>query len=157
MAQTKKVKKLKSTPLAIPSDKQLNTEVKSLMGKSRVWVGLAIVLLVLGAGMYIKNANSKGNNSSQVIDLVSPQPTVAGKVVPVSSPTAKPAVIMKKVATLADTNGKVEVTVQGGDSFWKISEKACGTGRYFLDIQSQLGYTNRTIHAGDKLIVQCPN
>lgn len=156
MAKTKRVKKVKSALLQIPSDKELNFEVKSLLGKSRVWVGLTIVLLVLGAGMYFKNANSKSNNSGQTVDLVSPQPTAVSQVVNKVN-VEKPTAAVKKVATLADTNGKVELTVQEGDSFWKISEKACGTGRYFLDIQSDLGYSNRAIHAGDKLIVQCPN
>lgn len=154
MAKSKLVKKTKSVVSKEASNKDLNLEVNSQLKKSRVWIGLAIVLVALGSYMYFKNINSKVQDNNQVVDLVSPQPS--SNVEQVASATPKPAVSAQKVKTLADTNGKVEVTVQNGDSFWKISERACGNGRYFLDIQSALGFTNRTIHAGDKLTVNCP-
>lgn len=142
------------------ANKDLNLEVDSLLNKSRVWIGLAIVLLAVGGGIYLMSNGSKDKEKSQIADLVSPNPSVieSSKVnaSPVASASSKPAVMVKKVKTLADTNGKVEVTVQEGDSFWKISERACGNGRYFLDIQSALGYSKSAIHPGDKLVISCP-
>lgn len=160
MSRTKKIRKTGSAVSEKPSVQDLNLEVESLLKKSRVWVGLAIVLLILGGGIYFINNSSKEKENSQIVNLVSPEPTAVEttqvSASPIASASPKPVVMAKKVKTLADTNGKIELTVQEGDSFWKISEKICGNGKYFLDIQSSLGYSDRAIHPGDKLVVTCP-
>ncbi len=143
--------------LKTKATKDLNLEVDSLLNKSRVWVGLVIVLLAVGAGIYLMSNGAKDKEKSQIADLVSPNPSaIEVNPSPVASASSKPTALVKKVKTLADTNGKIELTVQPGDSFWRISERACGNGRYFLDIQSDLGYTNQAIHPGDKLVIICP-
>ena len=39
------------------------------------------------------------------------------------------------------------------DSYWKISKRVCGTGKYYLSVQNQNG--GKALYGGDTVIVTC--
>lgn len=45
--------------------------------------------------------------------------------------------------------------VRENDNFWKISERACGTGKYYLVIQQYNNYEERSLMVGDVIKIKC--
>lgn len=46
-----------------------------------------------------------------------------------------------------------QAEIINNDSYWKISKRVCGTGKYYLSIQSQNG--SKALHRGDTVTVSC--
>ncbi|MBI2621551.1 MAG: hypothetical protein HYW63_02785 [Candidatus Levybacteria bacterium] len=46
-----------------------------------------------------------------------------------------------------------DVTVINNDSYWKISKRVCGTGKYYLSIQAQ--NDSKPLYQKDKVSVNC--
>lgn len=73
-----------------------------------------------------------------------PKQSVAGsKISLAANPTATPKAESKQVIALKN------------DSFWEISKRACGTGKYYEQIKKDNGYTNKALHSGDIITINC--
>lgn len=46
-----------------------------------------------------------------------------------------------------------EAEVIANDSYWKISKRVCGNGKYYLSIQNQ--NDSKALHIGDKVTASC--
>jgi hypothetical protein len=46
-----------------------------------------------------------------------------------------------------------QVEIINNDSYWKISKRACGTGKFYLSIQSQNG--SKALYKGDFAVANC--
>lgn len=60
-------------------------------------------------------------------------------------------VVEKKAAE--PTSIKNEALVQNNDSYWKISKRLCGTGKFYLSVKDQ--NNNKPLHKGDFVSVSC--
>jgi len=92
-------------------------------------------LLTLGYN-YLKGASVKAQ-VSQVISPISPLPTQS------------PRIISKPNATLKSNQ---DIIIKG-DSYWKISKRNCGSGKYYLTIQNL--NDGKPLQAGDSVLVNC--
>lgn len=129
------------------------TRVSELLGKSEVWVGLVVIVVAaLVIGNTVRNTLQRQNSTPTPIAEVTPSPALEDQQgeQEVQTQPAQP-----KVAFLANTTGEYKVVVKGDDSLWKISERVCGTGEYYLAIQERNGYTNRSLQPGDIILVEC--
>lgn len=142
--------------------------------KSEFWIGLGALLIVVvlaGSFLYKKVSPSiAGRMQKKQMAYVTPTKTVAmavtkapkiteeATIIPTKqvapSPTAT--VSIKKVAQLANTSGDIQEVVLKGDSFWKISVRVCGEGRFYLATQHYNGYRDHDkLHEGDVVTVLC--
>lgn len=71
------------------------------------------------------------------------------------TPTAVP-IIRTQQPTQVAQNAGVTVTVKVGDTFWKLSQRYCGSHQYAESIAAQNGYTNvRRLRDGARLHIVC--
>jgi hypothetical protein len=153
------------------SSQQLSTKAEmkdtlQTIKKKEFWIGLATVAAFLFVVIKVIPSSSM-NLFSREKSVISPLPTAMEKrtvqntIVPTQqtlSPTrelvkkeVKKESTLKKVSTLADTNGFY--IVQENDSYYTISVKACGTGIYFESIQYVNG--DKALYAGDTVEIVC--
>lgn len=132
--------------------------LKTLVKQPELWVGLATIVVV---GAFALKSLPIG----RMIKLVKDQPKETQLLSPIPSATITPSPSktsakkenkIGKIKTLADTSVGTYI-VQSGDSFWKISLKLCGTGKYFESIQSNNGYDRpgSSLQIGDAIKVVC--
>ncbi|EKD85895.1 MAG: hypothetical protein ACD_37C00580G0007 [uncultured bacterium] len=55
--------------------------------------------------------------------------------------------------TKAEASKTSTIEVVNNDSYWKISKRACGTGKYYLSIQAQNG--GKALYKGENVTVDC--
>lgn len=96
------------------------------------------VLAILPAAIFgISNLNANSSKISSAIK-VQTEPTQA------PTPTPKPAI------EVVESN---IVEVINNDSYWKISKRVCGTGKYYLSISSQ--NNGKALYQGERVKVYC--
>jgi hypothetical protein len=139
--------------------------IEFYLKKSEFWIGLGALLIVLilgGSFIYKKMSPTIAGKmqKKEVAIMVTKAPTltqgasVMPTVVPSQQPT--PTTSIKKVAQLANTSGDITEVVLKGDSFWKITRRVCGDGRYYRITQEYNGYSDHEkLHEGDVVTVIC--
>lgn len=144
---------------------KIENDIQSMLKKPEVWVGLVTVILIaVVGGNSVKGKIKKILNQRRSI-IISPVP-LAVKVTPKLSLTVTPTVIMVKETTptpvkkeeakktitkFADTDGYYQV--KEGDSYALISQKVCGSQRWFEQIAYENGY--QPLYANDLIAVNC--
>jgi nucleoid-associated protein YgaU len=93
---------------------------------------------------------------TQVLVTKAPTLTQAISTMPTGIVSPTPTTSIKKVAQLANTSGDLTAVVFKGDSFWKITRRVCGDGKYYRITQEYNGYTDYDkLHEGDVVTVIC--
>lgn len=134
--------------------------VASYFKKPEMWVGLSVLLVLVGFGLYsvgrqLVNSNTqKGQIDEQAATtVVSPTIMVIDTE---ATPTASLPKEQPKVTRLANTSGFYTEIAYKGDNFWKISKRVCGTGIYYEAIKAYNGYNEyRALQPGDAVVVVC--
>lgn len=121
-----------------------------LLMEKDTWIGLCIVVLffavvLISVKSYIKTHNiQSGIYKIADISDARKQSTIKKKVLQQAAPSATPTPSVKRE------------TVRENDNFWKITERACGTGVYYLSVQQRNGYgPEQSLHVGDIVTVEC--
>lgn len=114
------------------------------------WIGLGVIILFFAVVLISVKSYVKTHNTQSVIyKLVS------------SSSTKKPSTIKENAVqqvkpSATPTPSVKRETVRENDNFWKITERACGTGVYYLSVQQRNGYgPEQSLHVGDVVTVEC--
>ena len=135
-------------------NQKIAKEISRLAKKPEMWIGIAVMVILVVFGITLIVKNIKRNKNSQLTNknIISPIISI--------TPSATPSAALKKdnklqniVKKLADTAGEFTYQVVDGDSYWKISEKTCGTGKYFETIQ-QLN-RNKDLQSNDSVQIVC--
>ena len=132
--------------------KNIKKNISELSKKPELWIGVVTILVIaVVSGSFILNNLKKRtltkNSETQELFLDEMDTEKDNSIADVAKPTNEKATITK----LADTNG--EYIVQNGDNYWKISEKVCGSGKYFESISAENNFIK--LHAGDVIIINC--
>lgn len=121
--------------------------IRKYSTKTEFWVGLITIFLFMGLiGMAF--FRQKPKVISPVIlanNITKPTPTIV--------PTVEPK--LSQIKKLADTSGDLIIYAEPNDTFWHISVRYCGNGRYFSTIESLNGYRYRKLQPGDAIVVYC--
>lgn len=116
---------------------------RSIKQKLTIIISFVSVLAILPLTIFgITNLNS--NNPEKITKVVKVKPTTT----PTQAPTPTR---VKNVAVMGIESNRVGVI--NNDSYWKISKRTCGTGKYYLSIQSQ--NNGRPLYKGDFVTVDC--
>ncbi len=83
------------------------------------------------------------------LDL-NPSPKVSVVNTQIEAPSQKSYPVTIEEPKQSDVN---QIEVIKNDSYWKISKRACGTGNYYISIQSQNG--SKALHEGDLVSASC--
>lgn len=139
--------------MATNENQKIASKLSELVKKREFTIGVLTVAVVATIGLLLFRGSvkqpaetdlSKKNEASQAM----------GNNGTVLNPTGAPQQIqVPEIKKLADTFGEYTIVVQNSDNYWKISERSCGTGRYYLSIQA---YNNsKPLHPGDTVLVRC--
>ncbi len=130
-------------------EQRLRQNILEQIRKPELWIGVFTVGVLLGivGGLTWKNrAKLNLTRKTDNQKIVSPVPKEETKL------TVTPG-IDKKIKKLAFTASTLTIVVKEGDNYWKITKKACGDGKYFLNV-AQLN-ENQPLHPGDVVKVKC--
>lgn len=138
----KSVKKapVSSKKKAHKQKKNRDNQVATLLATPEVWIGIVIVVSCVLLLVY---SLLRIEQKKQTVESNPATPTVTA---PISS-----------APTQAANEKETTIVVQPNDNFWKISNRICGTGVYYLSIQAANGYDTglRSLHEGDSIKVKC--
>ena len=138
----------------IKFSKQLSKDI----AKPEFWIGLMTTFVLISIVGWIGFGQWKNYqaNRQQKQEIVSPTPTAVedNKKIEIT-PTVTVAPKLAQIKKLADTSGEIIVVAQPNDTFWQISRRMCGDGRYFRTIESLNGYQNRHLQPGDIITIYC--
>ncbi|NMB84284.1 hypothetical protein GYA28_03260 [Candidatus Roizmanbacteria bacterium] len=115
---------------------------KTSVKKTEFWTGIIAVIIFTGiVNLIIYRQLAKKTITS---------PVIINKATPV--PTLKTTVSGNAMESIV--NNPMEAKVEkDGDSYWTISQRTCGTGRYFESIAALNGY--RPLYLNDTVKVRC--
>lgn len=115
-------------------------EVGKLLKTKELITGFVMLFLIIGGLIYLNHPSAFKYIESIKTVTSSPQPTVKkGENKQISTPTKQPQ----------------QEIVRENDNFWKISERGCGTGKYYLVIQQYNNYEDRSLQVGDVIKIKC--
>ena len=116
---------------------------RSAKQKLTIVISFVSVLAILPLTIFgITNLNS---NSPEKL-------SAAVKVEPTARPTQAPTPTrVKNVVVKGIESNRVEVI--NNDSYWKISKRTCGTGKYYLSVKDQNG--GKALYKDDFVTVDC--
>jgi len=133
---------LTKTPVASP--------LARLLMEKDTWIGLCIILLffavvLISVKSYVKTHNIRSGVYSMLsVSNGNKQNIIKKNALQQATPSATPTPSVKRE------------TVRENDNFWKITERACGTGVYYLSVQQRNGYgPEQSLHVGDIITVEC--
>ena len=106
-----------------------------------------IVILVVFPVLFFGVINLELGQSKKISFTTQIKPALK----PTSTPTSTPTPTPEKKPNLQKTS--TDVAVQNNDSYWKISKRQCGTGKYYLSIRDQ--NAAKALHKGDSVEVSC--
>ncbi len=102
-----------------------------------VFTSLAILAITPSVLFGLRNINF---NKSEKVSVIQ---TMVNKESPVKTKNPQP----------APTPQTFQTEVINNDSYWKISKRVCGSGKYYLSIQSQ--NQSKPLFKGDTVTVNC--
>lgn len=112
--------------------------------KLAIVISFISVLTILPMTIFgITNINS--SSSEKITAAVKTKPTAT----PTQAPTPTPKV--KKVVVMGIESNRVKVL--NNDSYWKITKRTCGTGKYYLSVKEQ--NEGKALYENDFVIVDC--
>jgi hypothetical protein len=132
-----------------PADSSyLNEEPKkrSIKRKLAIVASFLFVLAVTPSMIYALTNFSLEKNENSKVSVVE---TVNTKVTP---EVHKVTIEEPKEPKTQQSQSNI-LTVINNDSYWKISVRACGTGRYYLSIKAQNG--GKALYQGDTVVANC--
>lgn len=120
------------------------TPKRSLKQKLTIVISFISVLSILPITILaITSLNL--DNSEKIIAKAQVEPSNT----PTQAPTPTPKV--KNVIVKGIESNRVEVV--NNDSYWKISKRTCGTGKYYLSVKEQ--NDGKALYKGDFVTVDC--
>ena len=119
-----------------PRTPKKTVKQKLLIVSSFIFILAIIPVVIFGITNLSSNNTQKISSATQI----QKEPTQT----PIPTPSAKPTFKINKAS-------KVEVI--NNDSYWKISKRQCGTGKYYLSIRNQ--NAAKALHKGDFVEVSC--
>ncbi len=137
---------------------KFNKQLSKDIAKPEFWIGLMTTFVLIGIVGWVGFGQWKNYqaNRQQNQEMVSPTPVADKNVKKIeNTPTVTIAPMLAQIKKLADTSGDITVVAQPNDTFWQISKRMCGDGRYFRTIESLNGYQNRHLQPGDMIVVYC--
>ncbi len=116
---------------------------RSIKQKLTIVISFVSVLAILPLTIFgITNLNS--NNTEKLTKVV--------KIEPTTSPTQAPTPTrVKDVVVMGIESNRVKVL--NNDSYWKITKRTCGTGKYYLSVKEQ--NEGKALYKGDFVTVDC--
>lgn len=121
-----------------------------LLMEKDTWIGLCIIMLfflvvLVSVKSYVKTRNiQSGIYSMFSVSNGNKQNIIKKKTLQQAAPSTTPTPSVKR-----------EI-VRENDNFWRITERACGTGVYYLSVQQRNGYgPEQSLHTGDVVTVEC--
>lgn len=115
--------------------------LKELIKKPQMWIGILTFIVFAALAMRTASFQTEAKN------------TMCKNIAHVSATNT---VSLSETSITPFPREKTYV-IQQNDNFWKISEKTCGTGKYYLAIQQRNGYDNdwKALHAGETISILC--
>ncbi len=116
---------------------------RSIKQKLTIVISFISVLAILPLTIFgITNLNS--NNPEKVTKVVKAELTTT----PTQAPTPTRT---KNVVVMGIESNRVKVI--NNDSYWKITKRTCGTGKYYLSVKEQ--NEGKALYKGDFVTVDC--
>ncbi len=116
---------------------------RSIKQKLTIVISFVSVLAILPLTIFgITNLNS--NNPERITKVVKIEPTTS----PTQAPTPPR---VKDVVVMGIESNRVKVL--NNDSYWKITKRTCGTGKYYLSVKEQ--NEGKALYKGDFVTVDC--
>ncbi|GEM_PF-2409367 len=106
-----------------------------------------IIILAVFPVLFLGVTNLKLGQDKKISILTQIKPAIK----PTSTPTSTPTPTPEKKPVLQKTS--TSITVKNNDSYWKISKRQCGTGKYYLSIRDQ--NAAKALHKGDGVTANC--
>lgn len=129
---------------------QTMSPLAHLLMQKDTWIGLSIIILffavvLISVKSYVKTHNIQSSVYSMFsVSNGNKQGIIKKNAIQQAAPSATPTPSVKRE------------TVRENDNFWKITERACGTGVYYLSVQQRNGYgPEQSLHVGDVITVEC--
>lgn len=117
-------------------------KTKKLIHTKEFWTGILITIAaVIAFTLHLLNPDLTLNEVSNMQESISPTPQAITAITQIKNKEVSPS----------------SIEVIEGDNFWKISERACKTGKYYLVIQD-LNLSDPYfdgLHAGDTVKIKC--
>ena len=118
---------------------------RSMKRKLAIVISFILVLAITPSLLYVLT-NLELANGGRQISAVPVQSQTSSQVKNNSPEVHK--VIIEEPKTAGN-----QATVINNDSYWKISKRVCGEGKYYLSIQAQNG--GKALYEGDSVTVNC--
>ena len=121
-----------------------NPNKRTLKQKLAIVISFIFVLAILPTTIFgITNLDLK--TGEKITSAVKVEPTTR----PTQAPTPTPKV--KNVVVMGIESNRVKVL--NNDSYWKITKRTCGTGKYYLSVKEQ--NEGKALYKDDFVIVDC--
>lgn len=120
-----------------------SSKPKRSVGRKLIIVFSFLLLLALTPAVIYSLSNINFKHPPKVSVVESPE-IIESKP---ESPKSVPVIITEPKETTNQTK------VLNNDSYWKITKRVCGTGKFYLSVQAQ--NENRPLQRGDSVIVNC--
>ncbi len=120
---------------------------RTIKQKLAIVISFISVLAILPTTIFAITNFNPVNDQKLTARVTNFEPTQAVSEIP--TPTTTPRV--KDVVVKGIESNKVKVI--NNDSYWKISKRTCGTGKYYLSIKEK--NDNKALYKDDFVIVDC--